>query len=402
MNMVMTPGGLLDDMAVLTDATSSRISSWDRTGRNKDYISMRPGETATIMDVAGAGCIRKLYFTVSAIDRLYLRRLVIRFYWDGEERPSVEVPLGDFFGLGHCKTRYFSSLLIATNNGSTIGLNSYFPMPFGSSARIELENQSELLIPCIWFHIDFDSYSKLEERYGRFHAQWRRENPTTAVEQPQTGVWQGSNLTGEENYVILEAEGPGQYVGFILNVDNIQGDWWGEGDDMVFIDDEQWPPSYHGTGTEEIFGGGACPKKEYAGLYSGFHIISNEDFSGKSSMYRFFACDPIRFRKSIRATIEHGHNNDFSNDYSSTAFWYQREPHREQPELLPVGERLPRMPDSFWAVYQRLHGVLARYQTIDQIFEDQSEQDVEILKRVLELAEGDRYDLALEQLDRLS
>jgi len=110
---------------------------------------------------------------------------------------------------------------------------------------------------------------------------------------------------------------------------------------MIFIDGESWPPSYHGTGSEEIFGGGACPTDEYAGPYTGFHLIGNLDYSGKVSMYRFYVNDPVRFHKSIRMTIEHGHANNVSNDYSSTAFWYQTEPHKAFRPLPPAEQRRP-------------------------------------------------------------
>jgi hypothetical protein len=119
---------------------------------------------------------------------------------------------------------------------------------------------------------------------------------------------------------------------------------------MVFIDAERWPPSIHGTGTEEIFGGGACPNREYSGPYSGFHLISRPDWSGKNGMYRFFVTDPVRFRKSIRVTIEHGHNNDLANDYSSVAYWYQAEPHKPFPQLAPVQARIPLMPGTYWDI----------------------------------------------------
>jgi hypothetical protein len=110
---------------------------------------------------------------------------------------------------------------------------------------------------------------------------------------------------------------------------------------MIFIDDEAWPPSYHGTGSEEIFGGGACPTDEYSGPYTGFHLIGNLDYTGKVSMYRFYVNDPVRFRKSIRMSIEHGHANNIANDYSSTAFWYQAEPHKSFVELQPAADRRP-------------------------------------------------------------
>ena len=131
-------------------------------------------------------------------------------------------------------------------------------------------------------------------------------------------------------------------VGLYLTCHNLAGGWWGEGDDMIFIDGEKWPPSYHGTGTEEIFGGGACPNLEYAGPYTGFlsiHEQGKATWRGQNSMYRWFVHDPIRFRRSLRWTIEHGHANNFENDYSSVAYWYQTEPHKPFPAL--PAERLP-------------------------------------------------------------
>jgi hypothetical protein len=142
--------------------------------------------------------------------------------------------------------------------------------------------------------------------------------------------------------VILDTQGDGQFVGYFMTVVNLRKEWWGEGDDMIFIDGEPFPPTYHGTGTEEIFGGGACPSKEYTGPYTGFHCIENRDQSpwfGVNGMYRFYVSDPIRFRKSIRVTIEHGHANNLANDYSTLAFWYQSEPNRKRPPLPPLDER---------------------------------------------------------------
>ncbi len=145
--------------------------------------------------------------------------------------------------------------------------------------------------------------------------------------------------------MVLDAEGHGHMAGFFLNIDNTMGNWYGEGDDMIFIDGEGWPPSYAGTGSEEIFGGGAVPTDEYAGPYTGYHLIGNLDFTGKVSMYRFYVNDPVRFKKSIRMTIEHGHANNISNDYSSTAFWYQAEPHKPFKQLMSALERRPREGD---------------------------------------------------------
>ena len=169
-------------------------------------------------------------------------------------------------------------------------------------------------------------------------------------------LWGGANLDGAENYVIVEAEGRGHLAGILLNVDNVAGDWYGEGDDMIFIDGEKWPPSMHGTGTEEVFGGGACPDAEYAGPYTGFHLVENRDgkkFFGKNSMYRWYVHDPVRFQRSIKATIEHGHANNFENDYSSVAYWYQQEPHAEFPQLPTPAERIPLFPPEFHDAHRK-------------------------------------------------
>ena len=111
-------------------------------------------------------------------------------------------------------------------------------------------------------------------------------------------------IEGDENYVVLDAVGHGSMVGFFLNIDNTMGNWYGKGDDMIFIDGEDWPPSYAGTGSEEIFGGGAVPTDEYDGPYTGFHLIGNLDFTGKVSMYRFYVHDPVRFKKSCETIRE--------------------------------------------------------------------------------------------------
>jgi len=348
------------DMVYLTDASSARISSWDRTGANSDWREIQPGGTLVLAEIPDAGCIRHLYFSIAPAPG-YLRDLVLRIYWDGEEHPSVDVPFGDFFGQGHEWEKYFRSLMITVNEGSlgragTLGFNAYFPMPFAKGARLELINQGEYLIPAVWYHVDYEKLEEVDEDAGRFHAQWNQENPTKAV-----GEWKnvvshpGTNLDGRENYLILDAEGHGNLAGYFLNIDNFQGVWWGEGDDMIFIDGEVWPPSYHGSGTEEIFGAGACPGIEYEGPYTGFYMLGNPDYYGKVSAYRFFVADPVRFRKSIRMTIEHGHANNMENNYSSTVFWYQKEPHKPFPALPPSAERHPRSSDTEFERAAKVH-----------------------------------------------
>lgn len=235
----------------LTSHRSRRSSSWDRSGKNQDWVVISPGETVELLNLKKPGCIRHIYWTYiiggekgkPVRDNLF-RDCILRMYWDGETEASVESPLGDFFGVANGLVRPFKSLMITVNPGfsldpSSFGFNCYFPMPFKSGARIETENTSDVQIR-IWYHVDYEEYMNPPENVdglGRFHAQWRRENPTKSVNPPQHR--DKVNLDGKENYVILEAEGKGNLAGYFLTVDNISGGWWGEGDDMIFIDDEK-------------------------------------------------------------------------------------------------------------------------------------------------------------------
>jgi hypothetical protein len=211
-----------------------------------------------------------------------------------------------------------------------------------------------------WYHIDYEERKLDPGEEGRFHAQWRRETLTEATDKKTRNVtlWDGVNLDGRDNYHILSAKGKGKLVGLHLQVDNVAGGWWGEGDDMVFIDGEPWPPSIHGTGTEEIFGGGACPCSEYTGPYTGIHLIENENFAGKNGMYRWYVADPVSFGESLRMSIEHGHANNFENDYSSVAYWYQSEPHAPFEALPPAAQRLPRFPEALFKIEEKIGEIL--------------------------------------------
>ena len=347
----MSEGMFLSQLPTLGDFRSKRASSWDRTGGNRDWMDIPAGSTRTLLEESGAGCVRHFYWTyiksAEAPRLATFRGLVLRAFWDGAEKPSIEVPLGDLFGVTNGMVRPIRSLAFVTTPGfrddphGSWGFNCYLPMPFASGARIEIENQSDLDLG-IWYHIDYEIQdTPSDENVGRLHALWTRENPTQAVSKPE-GEDEIKNLTGEDNYTILDVGGDGQFVGYFLTVVNHERGWWGEGDDMVFIDGETWPPSVHGTGTEEIFGGGACPGNEYSGPYTGFHCIENRAgyrWWGTTGAYRFYLTDPLRFRKSIRVCLEHGHGNDKANDYASVAFWYQRGVNENLPLLAPLSER---------------------------------------------------------------
>jgi hypothetical protein len=164
-----------------------------------------------------------------------------------------------------------------------------------------------------------------------------------------------NTLSTQDNYVILDAPGEGIYCGAHLDVDVFKrqkNDWFGEGDDMVFIDGEPWPPSLHGTGTEDWYNCAYSPREEYCAPYHGVLIYNGTPgwpWKGKQSVYRYYIEDPIRFYKSIHASIEHGHANKLANDYSSTAYYYLTEPKRGGPPLPPVEARLPRPDDELYA-----------------------------------------------------
>ncbi|MGD8451416.1 MAG: DUF2961 domain-containing protein [Phycisphaerae bacterium] len=355
----------LAQLARLRDFRSRRVSSFDRRGGNRDAFPVAPGERHTVAEIDGPGCIKHIWSTNShAHVRDAMRSCVLRMWWDGERRPSVEVPLVDFFGGGFGICKDFWSLPLQMNPDRGRGMNCWFPMPFRRHARIEMHNGWHEPID-LFYYVDYEAYREWTDDLAYFHAQWRRENPTVGwgrkdLKGPKNRAnlewyWKTPNTTGAENYVILDARGRGQYVGCHLDVDCFareKNDWYGEGDDMIFIDGEPWPPSLHGTGTEDYFSTAYCPRTVYSSPYCGITQYSgspewgpeeeNWPFRGKNSLYRFHIEDPIRFEKSIRVTIEHGHNNKLSNDYSSTAYWYQFEPHAAFPRLPATKQRIAR------------------------------------------------------------
>lgn len=360
---------LYKNLCKLVDKSNHRISSWDVTGKNKDFIQIQSKETKILAEIKGPAIIKHFYFTTILMDPLDFRSAILRIFWDYEENPSVEVPLGDFFGVSNCRVRLLNSLLITIYKGclGSYGFNCYFPMPFAHYAKIEIENQGPSSLGgyfgAFWYHIDYEKLNEpLPDDIGYFHAFWNREKVTKISEnipphKKNVSLWRGRNKTGEDNYVILDTEGDGQLIGLLLNIDNIAGGWYGEGDDMIFIDEDTWPPSIHGTGSEEIFGAGASPKSEFSGLYTGFHLVENFDYSGHNGMYRWYINNPIRFKKRIRWTIEHGHANNFENDYSSVAYWYQKEPHKSFRPIPKLEDRLPRLPENYKDIWENLISV---------------------------------------------
>ena len=219
-------GSSLRDLPRLRNTRRKRVSSWDKTGGNNDWVVIPAGETATLAEIEGAGDINHIWIAggmehfglePDTLEPDVMRKLVLRMYWDGEEEPSVLVPLGDFFGAGHGLARSFASLPIQMSPNGGGGFNSFFHMPFASGARVELVNEMSKDLVNIWYYVDYEQLDGLEDGLGRFHAQWRRENPCDGIDQGaetnEQFEFEGVNLDGKGNYVILEAEGRGPVRG---------------------------------------------------------------------------------------------------------------------------------------------------------------------------------------------
>jgi len=332
------------DLTVQQTYIAHRASSADPTGGNADFRPVAPGTTATLLDVDGPATISHIWITLIDNEPYHLKRIVLRMYWDGEPTPSVEAPLGDFFGLGLGEYHPWQSQMLSV--APLQGLNSFFPMPFARHARITVTNEGKQKIDGLYYGIDYRSHSHaLPPGTLYFHAQYRQAQPNhgwIADWDPNNEYQQMTkpNLDSKDNYVWLEAKGHGQFVGVTMSVLTNQDFWWGEGDEMFFIDGEN-SPSIAGTGTEDYFLGSHDFQHPFSYALSGAPVLGEEVAGARSSVYRFHLDAPIPFTKSFKATIEHGHANLRSDNYFSVAYWYQAEPHAPFLPLPPVELRLP-------------------------------------------------------------
>ncbi len=315
----------LDRLATKCDYTAGRITSCDPKGSNQDFWVIAPGETRVLAEITGPGSIVHFRDNITSDEPHHLQLHVLRIYWDGEREPSVEVPIGDFFGIGFGFTEKTSSALMNIDRrrgsitdpaASGAARNCYIPMPFARSARMTLTNEGKQR-SLHWFELNYRSYAQLPPDQRYFHAQYRQATPPA-----------------EGPYLILDATGDGHLIGCVLSIKNNDGGWWGEGDEIVFIDGRQ---TIQGTGSEDYF----C---QSYGLrpgcfpYSGVTVLE-EPFT---SAYRWHVPDPVPFRRSIRFLIEHGNGNPpfrSGNFYYSVAYWYQTEPHAAFPVLPGPRER---------------------------------------------------------------
>ncbi|MBV8207828.1 MAG: DUF2961 domain-containing protein [Acidobacteria bacterium] len=334
----------LSELAQPHDYVQHRSSSYDRSGANADFREIPAGGTLTLMDEDGPGEITHFWCTIATRNADHLKAMVLRMYWDGESTPSVEAPIGDFFGQGLGEYHPFESTPLKI--GSIKALNSFFSMPFARHARITVTNESSIPTEAYYYNIDWRAYRQpLPPGTLYFHAQFRQAAPNRGWTNQWTSngdprVEDRKNLTGEGNYVFLEAQGHGHFAGVTLSVLQNQDGWWGEGDDMIFVDGEKLP-SINGTGSEDYFlGAWDFGGKPFAYSSFGAPVVGEEKAGSRSSVYRFHLDSPVPFTRSIRVTIEHGHANHRSDNYYSVAYWYQAEPHAAFPPLPPLNERL--------------------------------------------------------------
>ena len=320
-------------MALVSDEPQSDVEAigqeWRRCDAARDLgqkwkvrpcITIPAETTNTIMDVEGPGVIQHIWITVKDMCH---RDLILRIYWDGQEHPSVESPLGDFFCTTWRHKVDVTSLPINVNPKN--GLNSYFPMPYRKRARITVENRSPEPCSGFFYAITF-AESEVSEEDAYFHARFRRTNP----------------LPYKEDYLIVDGiEGKGHYVGTYMAWQQNNSEWWGEGEIKFFIDGDQEFPTLCGTGTEDYFGGAWCFRKNYSAPFLGYHEGDSESckVGERHSMYRFHIMDPIRFEQDLRVTIQAiGWRSGrrylpLQDDIASVAYWYQTLPGRPFPEL---------------------------------------------------------------------
>jgi len=378
-----------DSLPLFRSYEMRRITSHDPTGGNKDWRVLAPGETLLLADITGPGCIVHFRDNVTSDEPHHLQMHVLRMYWDREDSPSVEAPIGDFFAVGFGFTEKFSSALMSIDarrgkgvtDPSAFGAarNCYIPMPFARAARITITNEGKKPSKH-WYEINYKAYKTMPENLGYFHAQYRQGTP------PPTGP-----------YRILEAKGRGHLIGCVLSVKNNDGGWWGEGDEILYIDGKH---AIQGTGSEDYF----C---ESYGLRQGCFpyygvTICEDPFA---TAYRWHVPDPVPFKKSIRFLIEHGRGTPpftSGNYYYSVAYWYQTEPHAPFPQLPSVAERLS------WAG-KKLSGFIHEWWVIGPLDNEEKKglnavypPEREIVLPGREALKGTRYVVDKKTLDEQS
>lgn len=323
------------DIARLKNYSAGRSSSGSRfVESNFDTKQIIPGGTLVLADLRGAGMVTHIWVTVDAAEFAWPRLLRLRVYYDGALTPSVDAPLGDFFAVGHGTERNLNSLMVH-NVSFGRARNSYWPMPFRKRCKVTVTNEGHQMVTSFYYHVDYRKLAALPADVGYFHAYYRQEIPAKVG----------------RNYEFINIHGRGHYVGTVLNVVQTQAAWFGEGDDLFYVDGAE-RPQLRGTGAEDYFND-AWGLREVDGLFTGTPIAEGGQPGSRLTGYRWHIPDPIPFRKSLWAGIEHAGwtlNPDGTSksgfeqrpdNFSSVAFWYQEGINEDLPEPPYGAERLP-------------------------------------------------------------
>ncbi len=326
---------MLDELTIPSTGRSKRSSSTDSNiDSNGDSKEIFPGQTIVIADLKGPGIIKHIWNTSASLNPYSLRALVIRIYWDGSEKPSVEVPLGDFFGVGHGTKKDFQSMPVGVSSFGR-SRTCFWRMPFNKSAKVTISNELPGFGPAaFYYYVDWEKVESLPKEILYFHARYHQQAPAKPGD-----------------HVILDTKGKGNYIGTVYSALQVKSGWFGEGDDRFFIDGEK-VPSIQGTGTEDYFGD-AWGFREFAGMFHGVTLYEGVLAGDRVTAYRWHIPDPIRFEKSLKFSMEHrgsvfdrdGNSLSSSGErvdwVSSVAFWYQTPITFSEVGLPPAKERVP-------------------------------------------------------------
>ena len=329
------PDADLFDLPRLKTFSAHRVSSDNRfVPSNDDSKRIMPGETLVMADLRGPGVVNHIWITVADNEYAWPRLVRLRVYYDGKKTPSVDVPLGDFFGVGHGYDRDLESLPVR-NSSFGRARNSYWPMPFRRACKITVTDEGNRPVTAFYYHVDWQKHTALSDDVAYFHGYYRQERPAVSG----------------RNYEFLNVKATGHYVGTVLNVIQAQVGWFGEGDDLFYVDGAKKPQIY-GTGTEDYINE-AWGLRVSTGPWTGTPVAEGERVGARLTGYRWHVPDPVPFTKSLWAGIEHTgwtYNEDGTlrsgseerpDYFSSTAFWYQKGVNEDMAEP-PYGEdRLP-------------------------------------------------------------
>jgi hypothetical protein len=339
------------------------------------FRNIDPGETKTLCDIAGPGMVRHLWMTVEDRSPEMMRSYILRIYWDDSDHPSVEAPLGDFFGVAHGRTVHYMTPYVGMPEGRAC--QCYFPMPFGKRCRITFENDSPHAMPWLFYQVDYTLGDEISDDAGLFHAHFRRENPCPA----------------DRDYCLLDTQGtPGVFAGAVIGVNPKLPGWWGEGEMKFYIDGDDRYPTICGTGAEDYL----CSSwgmNLHSAIYTGVNYLAVDPAGQQQfvSFYRFHVHDPIYFQSGLRVELQqlgaggpaggestedfcrkhnlrgpHIHPNgerpgtlmsdwlyDRSDDYCSVAFWYQKRPAGPLPPLPDRRARIKGVASQPWETTSR-------------------------------------------------